>query len=44
VLVWCRTEAGAGVAELLSGLDGAAALPLAVAESGAVVEPAGADG
>jgi homoserine kinase len=44
VLVWCRPEAGAGVAELLSGLDGAAALPLAVAESGAMVERAGADG
>jgi len=44
VLVWCRPEAGAGVADLLFGLDGAAALPLAVAESGAMVERAGADG
>jgi homoserine kinase len=44
VLVWCRPETGAGVAELLAGLEGAATLPLAVADSGAVVEPAGADG
>ena len=44
VLVWCRPEAGAGVADLLFGLDGAAALPLAVAESGAMVERACADG
>ncbi|HLK42671.1 MAG TPA: homoserine kinase, partial [Thermoleophilia bacterium] len=38
VLVWCEPGRAAAVAAALQGLDGARALPLAVAEQGVIVE------